>query len=937
MCADSAPTVAEAGALAAACGRDVVVSDLVEPWSTTSVRANGLVEWTSSIEAERGRDAEGRWVPVDSSFTAAEGGRIGLAAPSVSMSFSDGTPGQPLAVMGKGDHALVYDLPFALPTPTVDAESGLLTYAGVADGIDLVVTVAPDGSGFTEVLRVATPEALAKAGLTEFALPVELSDGLSWQDQADGSLYAVDLAGTPVFVAPQPVVWDSAAGVVPTTAGEVFTGEGAGDEQIAEKVRGRRGVVGADLERLGKAKVDTRQHAPVDGDRVRPLHVRHAAGNDDLILAVDDELLDDAMFPLYIDPAMTGSLTGRAYIQSGWPDSAHWNDTSSFGVGRCDTSPEMGCSRVNIYRSFFQFATTGLGGLAGADVLSATLTLYGKHSYSCTAAPVKIMHTGAISSGTTWNTRPADGTLLESQSLAHKDVCGNQRDIEFAVSGAVKYSADASSDQVTLGVYANDESTTAGWKRYEDPRLSVTYSRLPSVPTDTKISVPALACGTKTAPTYVNTLTPKFTWTQKDPDGGNVIRNFDTILDGVNIWNAPDVTKVQGSVFDATVPEGTLVSGETYEVKTGGEDVGGHAPPWGPMQSCWITVDGVDPGPPDVSSTEYPRDAVSGAVSKPGTFTLKPAPGTTDVVKFVYSFNTDALDQSKTVAAGASTSVSFAPTTAGSQRLVVQAVDRAGRRSEVVTYRFSVSFPTVAGYWHMDLPAGLGVDSSGGGHPLTISSSVSNAVGPLTELGNPPAGVDDRSLKFDAAGDTATTSGPVVDSSKDFTVSVFVRPETLSSDVQVAVSQDGTRFGAFKIGRLVGAGCSSTTTGCYGFWKTWYDTAEPGNNNTIVISSAPAVTGRWVHLTGIYKAGQMSLYVCDVGTSADIGLGEPVLAGTKPFAGKAWSGGGRVQVGRAMSYGAYTENWQGAIDDVRLYTSALDINRIRQICQGDLT
>ncbi len=114
-CAATAETVEEAGAIAAVCDFDVVVAGLTDPWSMTTVRADGLVEWTSGIVAERSQTPEGDWVPIDASFTAPQEGRVGLVAPAVDMTFSDGTVGEPLAVLVKDGHELVYDMPFDLP------------------------------------------------------------------------------------------------------------------------------------------------------------------------------------------------------------------------------------------------------------------------------------------------------------------------------------------------------------------------------------------------------------------------------------------------------------------------------------------------------------------------------------------------------------------------------------------------------------------------------------------------------------------------------------------------------------------------------------------------------------------------------------------------------------------------------------------------------
>jgi len=89
-----------------------------------------------------------------------------------------------------------------------------LVYPGVLPGVDLFVTVAQDGSGFGEVLRIATPEALDQAALADQVLPVDLGEGLTWESVEDGSLHAVDVDGTEVFLSPRAVAWDASADVV---------------------------------------------------------------------------------------------------------------------------------------------------------------------------------------------------------------------------------------------------------------------------------------------------------------------------------------------------------------------------------------------------------------------------------------------------------------------------------------------------------------------------------------------------------------------------------------------------------------------------------------------------------------------------------------------------------------------------------------------------
>lgn len=370
-CAATAETVEEAGAIAAVCDFDVVVAGLTDPWSMTTVRADGLVEWTSGIVAERSQTPEGDWVPIDASFTAPQEGRVGLVAPAVDMTFSDGTVGEPLAVLVKDGHELVYDMPFDLPAPLVDADAGQLTYPGVLDGVDLIVTVASDGSGFSEVLRIESAEALAQPELADLAIPVGLSDGLSWDRATNGDLDAVDELGEVVFTAPAPMAWDSSADVLALAGGPVKGLSPVLADRSALLAAGTpagEGIVGADLSDLGELEPADRAAAPVDGDTVAPLEVAVGRDGEDLMLGIDEDLVDSAVFPLYVDPAVSGSVNGRAYVQSGWPTTAHWNDVTNYGVGRCDAA--LGCSRLNIYRSYFQFSTAGLKAAQSADIQS---------------------------------------------------------------------------------------------------------------------------------------------------------------------------------------------------------------------------------------------------------------------------------------------------------------------------------------------------------------------------------------------------------------------------------------------------------------------------------------------------------------------------------------------------------------------------------------
>ncbi|WP_460708322.1 hypothetical protein, partial [Myceligenerans halotolerans] len=108
-------------------------------------------------------------------------------------------------------HELILDAPFDLTAPQIDGDQ--VTYPDViTDGVDLVVSVNPDATGFTETLvfasRQAAERAEKKVGLDKLTFPLTTSAGLQVTRQ-EGGLVAADMFGSEIFTAPAPRAWDS--------------------------------------------------------------------------------------------------------------------------------------------------------------------------------------------------------------------------------------------------------------------------------------------------------------------------------------------------------------------------------------------------------------------------------------------------------------------------------------------------------------------------------------------------------------------------------------------------------------------------------------------------------------------------------------------------------------------------------------------------------
>ncbi|SEQ89723.1 Glycosyl hydrolases family 2, TIM barrel domain [Lentzea xinjiangensis] len=177
------------------------------------------------------------------------------------------------------------------------------------------------------------------------------------------------------------------------------------------------------------------------------------------------------------------------------------------------------------------------------------------------------------------------------------------------------------------------------------------------------------------------------------------------------------------------------------------------------------------------------------------------------------------------------------------------------------------------GEWELDERRGTTAeDSSGGGNPLTLS----------------PTGAAFEDGALELKNGSAETYGPVVDTTKDYTVSAKVRLDELPENYATAVSQDGRQQeNPFYLQYGNGAFAFST----------------PGGNRARY-EITPEI-GRWYELKGERKGGEIRLYV------------DGALVATAP-AGPAVESTGALAVGRAKFGGQNVDFWPGAIKDVRV-------------------
>ncbi|MFF2273772.1 LamG domain-containing protein [Agromyces sp. NPDC058136] len=927
---------------AMACEVDVEVTGERTPWSTTWATSEGPIRLEQSVSPSR-TSVTGEWTDIDTTLEVdAETGVVSPIAPVFEIELNGGT-GRPLGAITREGKRIEVGSPVRLPVP--DIVDGRATYR-IADGVRLIVTVNEDGTGFFPVFELATPEAAgtlssllsaqraAAGGLPaggnnalQLVFPVSMPSGLHLE--ADGNAAnVVDELGETHFVVPPPVMWDSAAA------------ERRGPELL--EVRAATGAIGA---------VDDRLAAPLPGDRVSQmaLHVESAS------VAVDpDEAMltaPETVWPVYLDPGFNGKPAADwiAVRTGGYTGSLYnWGDISSTmrgeGAGYCSSTAS--CNTQFTQRLIWEFdGLDAVRGMVGSDVISASFTVNGEHSYSC-AATTTDMHVllEGVSAGQTWGSHNwHQWTLYSSRTEAHSASCGNQGYRSFDATSAVKHLAEYDWSTLPLGLKARDESTMTGWKRFRhDATLSVSYNRPPNAPSSLKITNPdSPSCVTGGGRPFINSTTPTLSAIVSDPDGQIVNSRFklvSTAAPSTLLWDeaAAEWEAASGTRFHSTLRSGVLSHGGTYAWRVQAGDWALLSPfsAW-----CEFTVDTEKPNPPTVTAVTsgpniqavYEPNRERGGKGLKGKFRIGPN-GSSDVVAFRVSFGDPNALTSTTVAAGASFDVEHIPARSGPMTLYVESVDRAGNVSPTrTTYQFEVASPVEDVIWKLDEGSGSSSADRGpkGADPLTIAGA-GWVAGPHQLFGSR---TDDMALKFDGVNDAALGGGPVVDTSKSFTVSAHVRlaDSKLGLGNYTVLSQDGVTQSGFRLGYRANCGGG---TGCWSFGMP--DTSS-GASITAASSSGEVTAGEWVHLVGVHDATAKTvrLWVCEVGTPDASATGEPVATAPVTRAGTAWQASGVFAVGRGQNADAGGDWWPGEIDNVRVFSGQVaDDSKLRRLCQG---
>ncbi|KWV31093.1 FG-GAP-like repeat-containing protein [Micromonospora rifamycinica] len=678
---------------AARTGDEVLVDTATTATSLTWALPDGRLRTTVHATPQRARAADGRWTRIDTTLTRAgkAAGRLDVRPVNVPtpVRFSGGgteTGGSGgrsrseggsatsvLAELEADGHTITYTWPGPLPEPVLDGPRAL--YSEVLPGVDLLV-VAREAGGFGQLLIVKNNAAATLQAVDALSYGLSSATAVFQHDPETGGVRALDPTdGREVASVPSPFAWDSA-------------GQDAEDPQAVPRTAVDTPADVLRLSGLSGSEPGARQ-APIrtrldgDGTGETRLHL-DAAGTG---------LLTDptVAFPVFIDPTLISGTLAWATVYSQHPKTNTWNGTN-FNSGTSDARVGYEQQTPLRTRSFWrmQYRTD----MSGAAISSASFKVLNNHSWSCTSREMQLWLTGAISSGTTWNSQPSWQTLQQKKSFAYGygSNCADDY-VSFDVRNAAQQGADNGLANLTFGMQATSESDTLTWRKFKatSAELTVVYNRPPGTPTNVTSSpggncVPGPGGGVTVARSNL-----VLSATAADPDGNLKSLRFRFWKTGTTVPAGTLVTPNSAGRATLTVPASTLEDTAVYSWNVRAEDTSGTTSAYFPTgaEPCRLTIDASAPPAPDVSSDVFKEATDDGATWATVKFgqTGKIKFSAAGAARFTYSFG-GVGSLSVTATNGVAEVPDLKPRHAGPNTLQVYAHDTAGNRSEPTNYTF---------------------------------------------------------------------------------------------------------------------------------------------------------------------------------------------------------------------------------------------------------
>jgi hypothetical protein len=441
---------------------------------------------------------------------------------------------------------------------------------------------------------------------------------------------------------------------------------------------------------------------------VEDVEVLGAAGDSAALFAEPDGAM--RLEASGLDPYVSRQATARTVLRQAGPSGYGWTGTQ--WVGYCDPAEYAGgCATRGVQRLVWQFdGIEVLGDLEPEDITSAEFIANGSVAWlddvNCTPSRLDLYDVPRISSTTGWASTAAWTADRHVGDIAFYWPACEQAPaytgyFDFDATQLAVNAARDDRTSVTVGVRAADETCmTCGWNSFKPgATLIVRFNRAPFAPTDLRVGYQSSSQSCTREP-VLRITTPRLmahivdpdpdNGTTEDPSGAPVTATF-----RIARAESPDVTVWEGSEAFARsgehyvyVPTETLTSGR-YVWSVFGTDGSGLV---SPTVTCAFSIDIESPAAPVVTplvggKAVYLENFERGGVGVPGSFLI--ASESDDVATYRYGLSTQSgLTE---VAATENTVITVTPPREGPIDLTVEALDKAGNRSEPTTYRIDVA------------------------------------------------------------------------------------------------------------------------------------------------------------------------------------------------------------------------------------------------------
>ncbi|MEL3945573.1 MULTISPECIES: DNRLRE domain-containing protein [Streptomyces] len=541
-----AESVEAARVAAAVQGRKVEVLQLRTETDTVHANPDGTLTREMAAGPVR-MIRDGEWVDVDVDLKAAAGGKVAAKAhpQDLELAGKGGTlpksiedvakapqdEARDLVTVGTGEKQLAVRWKGGLPAPSL--KGNVATYKDAVPGGDLVVEATR--TGFEQFLKLReAPEDGAP-----IVLPMTVPDGMTAEQNPDGSVTFTDAEGEDQVLMPAPVMWDAT---------------------------------------VDKKSLERTNTKPVE------MKVAQHGNTVELTLTPDAEWLRDpkTTYPVTIDPATdTLDVLFDTFVQGG--DTTDQSANTDLKLGW--PGDHAGTTKRTA-RSFLTFRTSNF---ADSLVSKATLKMWNYHSWSCEKRGWEVWAADPADKNTRWAKQPALKEKIATSTETRSASCKNEGWVSADVTKLAQTWSSAKAEQGSLALKAADESDTYAWKRFRSseaadqnqvPTLEVTYNYRPYNGINLQAGTPFLSQG---GIFKVNSTTPTLRFSAEDHNGEDQVTGTFEITDTstnkvVATLNAAPVPS--NSTSSLKVPAGKLVSGKTYSFRTTTYDGTHYANGW---------------------------------------------------------------------------------------------------------------------------------------------------------------------------------------------------------------------------------------------------------------------------------------------------------------------------------------------------------------------